>query len=105
MQGYKGDGISCIRTAGGSDLPTANPNPSGLDLDIYVQLTEGQCSVMGFEWENLKIMLKKMQWSKAVEQNRYFLEQILGKYQILRDRIFNANIFKSFFTPIKIKKV
>ena len=80
-QGYKGDGVSCIRQP--LVLPTASANPDGLNTDIYTELTPGQCSVMGFEWENMAILSKKMIWSSNVEQNQYFVVQIIGQFQYL----------------------
>ena len=84
VSGFRGDGISCIRKE--VPLPTQRPfgsSPTGTEIDIYAQLSPGQCSLMGFEWENLASVVAKMKWSKNVDQNIYYVEQIFGQFQFL----------------------
>lgn len=48
-------------------MPSRSPNPSGTDVSIYSRLAPGECSVMGFDWENQEKLLRTMQWSKEPE--------------------------------------
>jgi hypothetical protein len=79
-QGYTGDGVSCNKNnqnsgyqQGGNPYaqdqavaePTKNPNPDGLDVSIYSEISPGQCSVMGYDWENLNKMLYKFKWASG----------------------------------------
>ena len=76
--GYVGDGVTCRlsqkasmektdKPVGGLAMPSRNPNPDGTDISIYSKLAPGECSVMGFEWENQEKLLKTMKWSKEPE--------------------------------------
>lgn len=82
---FTGDGVSCVYKAPPANiaLPTASSTPTGVNIDIYTELSPGQCSIMGFEWENLGKLMKQMKWSNHVSENQYFVEQILAQFQFL----------------------
>ena len=97
--GFTGDGVTCNANNQGSGYdqggnpyadggkvvaePTKNPKPSGLDVSIYSELSDGECSLMGFDWENLQKMLYKMTWSSAKAVNQGYVKTIFGQFATL----------------------
>jgi len=94
QDGYVGDGVTCRLSqkasmeqpgepVGGLAMPSRNPNPDGTDISIYSKLAPGECSVMGFEWENQEKLLKTMKWSKEPELYSNMATQLLTEFSRL----------------------
>jgi hypothetical protein len=49
----------------------------GTNVDVYTDLGDGLCSLMGFEWGNLNKLMKKMQWTTNPELNQQYTEALL----------------------------
>lgn len=97
--GYTGDGVNCVakNQGGGYDsggnpyssqnndvaIPTRSPNPSGIDVTIYSELQDGECALMGFDWENLAKMLAKMEWSTYKDTNKRYVSEIFKQFATL----------------------
>ena len=52
-------------------------------LALFTELSPGQCSLMGFEWAHLEIMLGKMKWSQAKTTSENYTKAILKEFQYL----------------------
>merc|ERR1712228_52391 len=63
--------------------PTPNPNPDGTDVTIYSELSPGQCSTMGFDWENLSKLLYKMTWANYKDTQIKYVTEIFTQFATL----------------------
>ena len=68
QHGLVGDGITCKAAT-----------PSGNNIEMYAKLSPGQCSLLGFEWENFDKMLRVMEWTSInkgmiIKLDAYFLD-------------------------------
>jgi len=52
-------------------------------INLFTNLGSGQCSLMGFEWAHLEIMLGKMKWSQAKTTSENYTKAILKEFQYL----------------------
>ena len=98
---YDGDGVTCLPK--NNEAPPM-PNQSafgktGTDISMYAELEAGQCSVMGYDWENLEKLTRTMQWSSNPEVFANLVKQLfvefasLGKAALARsDGIHNLKI-------------
>ena len=60
---------------------SAFSNYVGTNIDVYTNLGDGMCSLMGFEWGNLNKLMKKMQWTTNPTLNQKYTEALLtGKH-------------------------
>lgn len=57
--------------------------PDGTDISIYSRLAPGQCSVMGFDWENQEKLVRSMQWSKDPQVFSNLVRQIMKEFAVL----------------------
>jgi hypothetical protein len=64
-------------------MPTKSSLPTGIDVSIYTELQDGECSLMGFDWENLQKMLAKMEWSQYKETNKRYVNEIFTQFATL----------------------
>ena len=58
-------------------------SPDGTDISIYSRLAPGQCSVMGFDWENQEKLIRTMQWSQEPEVFSNLVRQIMKEFSVL----------------------
>ena len=52
-------------------------------IDLYSNLGDGQCSLMGFEWANLDTMIAKMKWATNKVTNENYVRAIIKEFQNL----------------------
>jgi len=93
-----GDGVTCVEKkeeAYAAANPYAGPAMpsqaafSGYDsmspgsIDLYSNLGDGQCSLMGFEWANLDTMIAKMKWATNKVTNENYVRAIIKEFQNL----------------------
>merc|ERR1711979_33702 len=98
--GYTGDGVTCVEKTNkpeysqsgnpyaGVKIPQRdqfkNMDPDNKSsIDFFSELEDGQCSVMGFEWAHLEIMLGKMKWSQARVTSENYTRALLKEFQYL----------------------
>jgi len=68
-EGYSGNGQICdYEQKENYPEPTRRPygqKQTGVDLSIYTKLKDGQCSLMGYDWENEARLVSAMKWVKG----------------------------------------
>merc|ERR1739848_452469 len=79
--GYNGNGQNCGRED--YVYPTKNPYPTGKNVNIYTKLVDGECSVMGFDWENEIKLLNTMKWSTNPTLYSKLVTQIMDEFASL----------------------
>jgi hypothetical protein len=55
----------------------------GTNVDVYTDLGDGLCSLMGFEWGNLNKLMNKMQWTTNPALNQQYTKALLTEFQYL----------------------
>jgi len=98
--GFFGDGVTCHGNGGGGSAYNNNGGASaysnlrepvesafssyaGTNIDVYTNLGEGMCSLMGFQWGNLNKLMKKMQWTTNPALSQRYTEALLTEFQYL----------------------
>lgn len=99
--GFTGDGVSCRQTdttdpydngnqyvnqqdsASVEPLPTGRPDKTGLDIDIYADLGDGQCALMGFDWENEAKLMYKFKWGYDKSTAQKYVTNIFAQFSTL----------------------
>merc|ERR1712176_1556843 len=58
-------------------VESAFNNYQGNKIDVYTNLGDGMCSLMGFEWGNLNKLMKTMKWTSNPELSYSYVKAIL----------------------------
>merc|ERR1739848_815643 len=111
--GFIGDGVSCQASSGDGGYtdggnpyadqdddtpkvpyPTQNPNPTGTQTGIYANLGEGQCSAMGFNWENLSATVLKWGWAQDKAEGIKSINALFNEFSTLGKKALGRSLAK-----------